>query len=74
MCTTRKKPGGGTKYLKIMIGSESYAITKDTENYIEWYRPGYLEMQTRAWKSNQIAPTLTTDCGRIMILIGEDDG
>ena len=57
-----------------MIGSESYAITKDTENYIEWYRPGYLEMQTRAWKSNQIAPTLTTDCGRIMILIGEDDG
>lgn len=35
-------------------------IKKDTKNYIEWEEPGKLDIDCRAYKEDEIAPTTTT--------------
>lgn len=53
---------------KVNINGKDYDVTKNCENYIEWHQKGLLDMETRAWKDNKIAPTLHTNCGKTKIL------
>ena len=45
----------------ITIKGQSYPITKNNENFIEWKRKGFLESDCRAWKDNKVSGTLTTN-------------
>lgn len=45
----------------ITIKGQSYPITKNNENFIEWKRKGFLESDCRAWKYNKVNGTLTTN-------------
>lgn len=45
----------------ITINGQSYPITKNNENFIEWKRKGFLESDCRAWKDNKVSGTLTTN-------------
>lgn len=53
---------------KVNIKGKDYDITKNYDNYIEWHQPGMLDMDTRAWKTDKVAPTLHTTCGKTNIL------
>lgn len=53
---------------KVNINGKDYNVTKNCENYIEWHQKGLLDMETRAWKDDKIAPTLHTNCGKTKIL------
>lgn len=53
---------------EIIIKDKNYPITKNCENYIEWHQPGLLDMDTRAWKDNKIAPTMHTNCVKTNVL------
>lgn len=52
----------------VNIKGEDFKITKNCENYIEWHQKGLLDMETRAWKDDKIAPTICTNCGKTKIL------
>lgn len=64
--------GGGvgvkTGLYAVNIDGKDYPLTKNYENYIEWHQDGLLDMDTRAWKDDKIAPTIHTNCGKIKIL------
>lgn len=65
----RKMRGGDSlRFEKITLSGKTFDIVKDTENFIQWYHPGRLDMETRAWKDDKIAPTLTTGCEKVLIL------
>lgn len=68
MCFVRKCGGGILGIPKIILRGKTFDIVKDTENFIQWYHPGRLDMETRAWKYDKIAPTLTTGCEKVLIL------
>lgn len=53
-------------FIKVKDGK--YPITKNCENYIAWHQKGFLDMETRAWKDDKIAPTIHTNSGKIKIL------
>lgn len=53
---------------KVNVNGKDYEITKNCENYIEWYQKGFLDIETRAWKDDKIAPTLHTNWGKTKIL------
>ena len=40
----------------------------DKENYIQWYKKGYQEHDTRAWKENKICETITTGGGTKVLM------
>lgn len=62
--------GGGVESTtpKIIRYGKVYEIVKNSENFIQWYQEGRLDMETRAWKVEKIAPTLTTGCEKILII------
>ncbi len=67
MCPVRKCGGGVIGNTpKITLNGKTFDIVKNTENFIQWYHPGRLDMETRAWKDDKIAPTLTTGCEKIL--------
>lgn len=51
--------------------TSSIKLVKDTENYIEWYEKGKLEMECRAYREEKVGPTLHTKSGNIKILVKE---
>lgn len=53
---------------QVTINGKNYDITKNCDNYIEWHQDGLLDMDTRAWKDDKIAPTMHTNCGKTKIL------
>lgn len=52
----------------VKIQGKDYEITKDCDNYIQWHQEGFLDMETRAWKDDKVAPTLHTACGKTKVL------
>ncbi len=63
-----EKSGGDGDTPKIIISGKNFDIIKNSNNFIQWYQKGRLDMETRAWKIDKIAPTLTTGCEKIRIL------
>ena len=52
----------------IKVKGKKCPITKDCENYIQWKQEGFLDMDSRAWKDDKVAPTIHTNSSKIKIL------
>ena len=51
----------------VNINGKDYPITKNTSNYIEWKREGFLKSDCRAWDEDKLVGTLTTN-GKAKVL------
>jgi len=67
-CRRNLRGGDFLSLQKITLRGKTFDIVKNSDNFIQWYHPGRLDMETRAWKDDKIAPTLTTGCEKILIL------
>ena len=45
----------------VSIKGKLYPITKNNDNFIQWKQKGFLESDCRAWKSDKVSGTLTTN-------------
>ena len=45
----------------VNINGKTYPITKNNDNFIEWKRKGFLDSDNKAWKTDRVMGTLTTN-------------
>lgn len=64
----RKQLAGTLTALQGGKATDNHILVKNTENYIEWYEKGKLDMDCRAWKEEKIVGALMTTANKNKIL------
>jgi len=66
--TNKKQLAGTLTALQGGKATDNHILVKDTENYIEWYEKGKIDMDCRAWKEEKIIGALMTTMKKNKIL------
>ena len=66
--TNKKQLAGTLTALQGGKATDNHILVKNTENYIEWYEKGKLDMDCRAWKEEKIIGALMTTMKKNKIL------
>ena len=66
--TNKKQLAGTLTALQGGKATDNHILVKNTENYIEWYEKGKLDMDCRAWKEEKIIGALMTTAKKNKIL------
>lgn len=66
--TNKKQLAGTLTALQGGKATDNHILVKNTENYIEWYEKGKLDMDCRAWKEEKIVGALMTTANKNKIL------
>lgn len=64
----KKQLAGTLTALQGGKATDNHILVKNTENYIEWYEKGKLDMDCRAWKEEKIVGALMTTANKNKIL------
>ena len=66
--TNKKQLAGTLTALQGGKATDNHILVKNTENYIEWYEKGKLDMDCRAWKEEKIVGALMTTANKNKVL------
>ena len=66
--TNKRQLAGTLTSLQGGKATDNHILVKNTENYIEWYEKGKLDMDCRAWKEEKIIGALMTTMKKNKIL------
>ena len=66
--TNKKQLAGTLTALQDEKATDNHILVKNTENYIEWYEKGKLDMDCRAWKEEKIVGALMTTANKNKVL------
>ncbi len=66
--TNKKQLAGTLTALQGGKATDNHILVKNTENYIEWYEKGKLDMDCRAWREEKIIGALMTTMKKNKIL------
>jgi len=66
--TNKKQLAGTLTALQGGKATDNHILVKNTENYIEWYEKGKIDMDCRAWKEERIIGALMTTMKKNKIL------
>ena len=64
----KKQLAGTLTALQVGKATDNHILVKNTENYVEWYEKGKLDMDCRAWKEEKIIGALMTTMKKNKIL------